>query len=254
MKRVICALVLLAGCASTGSLNSASKPPPTVASHDAAGNRLESLIANGAQSCSADAGWCVSDDGKIKGPDHVERVAVTNLRDGEEQHAWPFVIRVSGANNTALVGLTYMRSEGYSGGGASETWLTLYQVSLANDHATPLMSVMLNGSADIRACFGEEDTRNRRDACADQYDFTGALNLVVENTDHWPRLRYMSEAWTYPGHVSREQDSTTKAPLKASDLIWVRDETCSYQRTFARTGDRYTPDAPTPECTDYRTQ
>ena len=251
--RGLAIVLLLASCATAGPLNAPTNPPPTVAAVDAAGNRLEPLVTRAGQSCTADHAWCVADNGAITFPDHVQRVAVANLEDSEQIHAWPFIIRRASAQG-ALVGLTSRRTDMYSGASASETWLTLYSVSPSEDKATPVASMMLEGSASIRACFSEQDRQARRSACADRYDFTGAPNLITDNTDQWPRLSFSSEAWTFPGRVSRNQSSTEGPPLQARDLVWVRDAACSHQRIFAYAEGRYAPDAPAPECADYRRQ
>jgi len=146
----------------------------------------------------------------------------------------------------------------YSGGSAGMTWLTLYAVSNTDADVTPVFSVLLAGSAMIRACFDEDDMRERFEACHDEYAFAGSINLATYTQNGAPILIYEARASTYPGVRSRTTD-TTESPLRsAADLVWVRDDTCTFQRTFERSpnsiAEAYAPDQPVPECSDYQTQ
>ena len=110
------------------------------------------------------------------------------------------------------------------------------------------MTVPTDAAIDIRACFSRADTRARHDACSDQYNFTGRLS--VDNSASPAKLVLVTEATTYPGHLSRNEDNTHA--LAASDLKTVRDETCSYRRVFTRgPNGAYTPDQALPACEDY---
>lgn len=262
MKRLLIAAALaLAACeppqvATTedpATQTSENDAPSTHASTDAAGNVLEAMTARGEQQCSADGAWCIDATGIITGGDGVQRAITTSIRDTEDQTPWPWIIRLADGNR-ALVGQTYRNSDMYSGGGAWETWLTLYEVSAGSDEAKPVVSVMLNGTASIRACFDEDDMRERFEACADEYSFGGAINLDDANAGGAPRLIYTTRASTYPGRRSRTTDSADTPPASQADLVWAVDETCTYRRVFTAGAEGYTPDQPVPECSDYRTQ
>lgn len=259
MKRIVFVVAtLLAACAPPEQQETA--PPPSAAASttqagtDGAGNRLEALAPSGDRHCSADDAWCIDATGMITGPDGVQRAITTNLRESEEQAPWPWIIRLAGDEQRALIGQTYTSNDMYSGGGASGTWLTLYEVSAGRDQVTPMMSVLIDGSAMIRACFDEDDARERFDACHDEYRFSGALMLDPATQSGAPRLIYATEASTYPGRRSRMTDSAETPPRSREDLVWAADETCTFQRTFTRGAEGYAPDQPLPECSGYQTQ
>jgi hypothetical protein len=261
MKMHLTAAVLaLSACAASPGARPAPPAPPTPAATaaDQAGNRLETL---GADRCSGDGRWCVIASGEAGAP-------VTLRHRGESAHRdyavaprerviarpWPFIVRLAEASDyePVLIGLLWETTDAYSGGGASETTLTLYQVG--QGAATPVLEVLQSSDAMLRACFSEADARKRAQACHDEYIFAGVLALDPNNASGRPRFRYESRAATYPGRLSRATDSAERGALSAADLVWATDETCSVTRTFAWAGDAYAPEAPLPACEDYRTQ
>lgn len=254
MKRLIAAALLLAACSAPQQpRGETALPPQTTAATDQAGTRLEALVARGDESCTDDGAWCVN-AGRVftYGRDNTQRAA-SDTPDLEEHEVWPFAVRFG---ETALLGVIAYYSDMYSGGGAQERVLTLYQVNASSRAAAPVLSVPVAGAASIRACFDEGDARARREACSDEYTFSGTLALDPTNADGRPRLVFTTEAATYPGARSRMEDSTQAPPLQQSDLVWTRDERCSYRRVLSWSdgAGAFAPDQPLPECPDYFTQ
>ncbi|MFS0710399.1 hypothetical protein [Brevundimonas phoenicis] len=138
----------------------------------------------------------------------------------------------------------------YSGGGGMSSYRTLVRFTPG---AAPqeILTVPLSGSLMIRACFGEEDMKQRAGACHDEYEF--AAELKAEGDAFPPRLTYASTATTFPGRVSRNEDSLAKPPLKPKDLVKAVDAECSVRRvfTFDPAAKAYVADAPLPDCGDY---
>lgn len=253
MKRALVLALLVAACATPGPRNDPGVPPPTVAAADAAGNQLEALVPRNGRLCTAAGAWCVAPTGEFFNMSDGSSVAIEDhANDAETQAVWPWAIHR--ANGHVILGMTFQKSDMYSGGGATMGVLTLYDVAPGADAATPVATLPDMGTASIRACFDEQDRRARRDACADEYEMAGSINLDASYAGPWPRLVLTTEAWTFPGHVSRTEDSTKAPPLTSADLIWVRDETCSYRRVLTFGSEGYAPDTPLPECSDYATQ
>lgn len=161
---------------------------------------------------------------------------------------WPYLIRFDGG---VLAGIEVGTSTGYSGGGAQVTQLHLIAFLPGKSPWVPLI-VTSRFSAIIRACFSQQDAIDRADVCHDEYDFTGDLSVEGESQGGMPVLRYKTTATSYPGDVSRDEDSLAKPPLKESDLITVEDSECSFERIF-RLDDMamYVPDAPLPDCSNW---
>ncbi len=138
----------------------------------------------------------------------------------------------------------------YSGGGGMSSYRTLVRFTPG---AAPqeILTVPLSGSLMIRACFGEEDMKQRAGACHDEYEFNAELK--ADGDAFPPRLTYASTATTFPGPVSRNEDSLAKPPLKPKDLVKAVDAECSVRRvfTFDSATNAYVPDAPLPDCGDY---
>jgi hypothetical protein len=93
--------------------------------------------------------------------------------------------------------------------------------------------------------------KQRAGACHDEYEFNAELK--AEGDAFPPRLTYASTATTFPGRVSRSEDSLAKPPLKPKDLVKAVDAECSVRRvfTFDPAANAYVPDAPLPDCGDY---
>ena len=246
-------LALCAACTTTPA-GAPGAPPPTAPASDAAGNRLEALVADGARFCTADGAWCAEAAGVVTHAADASTRTIEGAPEGQERAVWPFVVFVGGEADHVLMGFMDTDYDMYSGGGASSTMLTLYEMT-GPATADSVLNVQIAGDAMIRACFSEADTRTRRDACHDEYAFAASLNLDPSVTSGHPRFLYASEAATYPGRVSRTADSAERGPLQARDLVWTRDETCSTTRTFTLAEARgYQPDASLPACEDYSTQ
>ena len=259
----------------------APAPPPTRAAADAAGNRLEAFPVRGAAPAEgsdraeletarhcAGRNWCawarresvqqvwqlfVWHNPRPDTPaDPIPRTLTLPGRDDDTNFSvWPWIVREpSGA---VIVGLLATRRTGYSGGGAMVSRLTLFRSDPSDRTIAELFDVPVEGSAMIRACFSEADGRARRDACHDEYAFGGALSLDPATASGRPRFVYESRAGTFPGHVSRSEDSSERPPLRRRDLVWWRDPTCSFRRSFAfdPAAGRYVPDHPLPDCEDY---
>ena len=98
--------------------------------------------------------------------------------------------------------------------------------------------------------------RARRGACHDDYRFSSHISLDPANTSGWPVLRYETQAASFPGEVSRSEDSLERGALRAEDLVWRIDERCTITRSFAwhDGAGAYMPNDPLPDCADYRTQ
>ncbi|SMC27317.1 Protein of unknown function [Andreprevotia lacus DSM 23236] len=167
---------------------------------------------------------------------------------------WPTLLRLADGD-TLLVGAEYHVSASYSGGGGQAAALQLFEISRngAALRSHPVLSVPTTGSILIRACFSERDMRQRRGACHDEYEFDGQLGLDPRVKAGPPRLVYQTEATSYPGKVSRDQDSLAALPLRKRDLVTVANQRCSFKRIFQLGGQprAYTPDRPLPDCSNY---
>lgn len=245
MRALIVVGVLLAACTPPSQPNATDAP--SGAAEDAAGNVIEPLAAQGVVYCSADGVWCVEKTDAIvvvrrDGAD----VASIPLDDPAASGVWPSIVR---SGDSALIGVTQSREAMYSGGGGSATTLTLYDVT--GGAATPALEIPLSGAVSIRACFDEDDPARRANVCHDEYSFEGALALDPSVRRGAPRIVLTTEASTYPGQLSRSEDSTQAAPLTQADLVRWRDETCSYRRVARREDGAYVWDDPLPACSDY---
>jgi hypothetical protein len=250
---VAVAALLLAACgqqAQTAARAPRTPPalePVALPQGDGAGNQMVALeqIGEGGMYCAGDETWCV-----LTG----EEGAVSVTENGGAQTAlpargerWPNAIVSQGA---AIVGVIETETQSYSGGGGSASHLTLYRV--ANGIATEIAKLPYAASIDIRACFTEEDTRRRLDACSDQYNFVSRVRLDETVTSGAPRIVLETAAGTFPGRVTRGADSLERPALTQADLVWVQDDVCSFRRTYSATAaGPYAPDAELPACSDY---
>lgn len=246
-------------------------PAAAQLSSDRAGDRIEALSAaasiDGATyACTEDRVWCVQ---RAAGPtgfavyygagarEKIATIPAPEASDDAQIALWPSLVRFSrsGSARDALIGLVRTQSTGYAGGGASASFLTLYDVH-ARSRAAPraLLDAPLTGDVSLRACFDDEDRAHRLGACTDEYTYRGTLGLDGERTSAPPRLIYEGRAETFPGPATRhrEDDSTTQAPLTRGDIRAVTDETCTFRRVLTRAASGvYEWDAPRPACTDY---
>ncbi|WP_132038647.1 hypothetical protein [Iodobacter fluviatilis] len=164
---------------------------------------------------------------------------------------WPKLIRFG---DGILAGAETKLRSMYSGGGASST--TLHLIAFLPDQAPfVVLSVPQSASVMIRACFSEQNMKQRAGACHDLYDFNASLALTGAYAADMPVLRYRSKATSFPGPVSRSKDSLSGRPLRQRDILTVTDPQCSYQRLyrFDPATRAYIANKPAPDCSDYTT-
>jgi hypothetical protein len=255
MKRLpICvAAALVCGC--SPPVAKTDGPAVDAPMADAAGNRMGALSENAGRWCSGDGVWCVvaEEDSAVvsRGGETAATIPVTDIGEGNSWEAWPHVIRVGRNDESAIVGVVSVDRQMYSGGGASARRVSLFEVAAGQEAQQVLEGIPISAEAMIRACFTEEHTAARQDACHDEYGFTGTITLDPDVAQGPPRLILTTEATSFPGQRTRNSDSTTEAPLQQSDLVRWRDDTCSYRRVATREGASYVWDAPLPACADY---
>jgi hypothetical protein len=184
-------------------------------------------------------------------PEPIAPVATAELVDemgSGKFEPWPHAIRVEGG---VLLGVLGDHSTGYSGGGASQTDLTLFRV--VDGKALPVLTVLSAAGKMIRACFGEKDMKARLEACHDEYDFDSVLSLGAPGPGGLPDLIYEAKASVYPADVLGGGDSTQRPQLRKSDLRRAPDPKCSYRVTyrFDPGAGAYAPDREPPDCSDY---
>lgn len=174
---------------------------------------------------------------------------------------WPQLIRYPmisdvGENREAfLVGLQIRRSTMYSGGGASSTQRRLFRVVFVFENdplSNEVFAMPIDANKMIRACFSEQDYKDRRGACHDEYTFDATLTPVPGSAGPDPIFKLSVHATTAPGHVSLNEDST-RGKLKRSDLGIEDDVECTYTRTLMLNPatDRYEFDRPGPDCSEF---
>jgi hypothetical protein len=250
MKRLLICAALLGACAQEPAEVDAGPPqelaPVSLPVADEAGNRMEALTQTGTRWCAADNAWCVeADDTGARAINGATTIALGTERGVD---VWSNVIR--NADGSVVVGVVRTQNQMYSGGGAEASELALY--SIANGVAQAAGTLPHGAAISTRACFDEEDTRNRRGACHDEYDFATRISLNEGAASGPAQILLETAASTFPGRVSRTEDSTEAPPLQESDLVrWV-DAACSYRRTYIKGADgRYAPDQPLPDCSQY---
>jgi hypothetical protein len=253
MKRLLICVAALV-CACTPPTANTDAAPGDAPMADAAGNRLEALSEDAGRWCSGDGLWCVvaqEDSAALvtRGGETAATIPVTNV-EGDSWEIWPHFIRVGRDDTSAIIGIVSVDRQMYSGGGASARRVSLFEVA-SGEAPQVLAGIPIGAEAMIRACFSQEHTAARQDACHDEYDFTGTITLDPDVTEGPPRLILTTEATSFPGQRTRDSDSTTEAPLQQSDLVRWRDNACSYRRVATREGSSYVWDAPLPPCADY---
>mgnify|MGYP006908242993 CR=1 FL=1 len=251
MKRLtLPAVLLLVACSVEAPAPETSHAEPALAPatlpiDDAAGHRMEALTQEGDRWCTENHTWCVQSGEQTAG---LVRQGDASLPLPAPGAPWPNVILTG--PESALIGLITSESQMYSGGDASTTHLTLYDVSGGAVRAVGTMP--LTGAAAIRACFNEDDQQRRAGACQDRYTFVSRVSIDAENTGGPPRIVLETAAGTFPGQVSRQEDSSERAPLTEQDLVWWQDDACSFRRVYTLGADgTYAPDQPLPACGDY---
>ena len=147
---------------------------------------LQALTRVDDRACTGDGAWCV---GLAQGVQDGEPVVRPVLRRGDASLAappadsevesfqpWTGLIRLG--DGGALAGVQVETRSMYSGGGGQATELRLYRLDARGDAAsTPVLSLPIQGSLMIRACFSEEDMTQRAGACHDEYGFEGVLTV-----------------------------------------------------------------------------
>lgn len=262
MKRLMIAAAAMLACActppageTTANTAEPSLPAVTLPLADQAGNRMETLTQDGDRFCTGDGVWCATQDGAgvavTRGGASAGSIAVGEAGDGNTWTVWPVIVRVGRDDTALLIGVVLSTHQMYSGGGGEASQLILYNVT--GGVANEAVRMPLSASSDVRACFNEDDEKQRAGACHDQYDFVTRISLDEGVTEGAPRILLETAAGSYPGRVTRNVDSQAAAtPLTEADLVWAHDETCSYHRTYSQGADGlYTPDQPLPACSDY---
>ena len=174
---------------------------------------------------------------------------------------WPHVVKVRGGDGANggkgfLVGVVSEQRATYSGysDAARLHLLRLVEVPHAIGIIGEVLDVVWNSSLMIRACFSEQDAKDRLDACHDEYEFKAVLKPGPDDGGELPSLTYRSFATAYP-QTSRRTEDNSGQKLKLSDLAHWKDAECSYQRVLRHnpaTG-RYEMDRPAPDCSVYTT-
>lgn len=183
--------------------------------------------------------------------------------DGQTLSLWPHLIGLPSAEGAAadsrqyLMGVIVGTSTMYSGGGGNGSRLHLLRLDTTPSNTRlgdEVLDVVWDSSLMIRACFSEQDMKDRREACHDDYNFTGALSAGPAEAGELPALTYRAVATTYP-RTSRRSEDNSGLRLKAADLVHAKDPECSYERTlrYNPATSRYEMDRPAPDCSDYTT-
>lgn len=212
--------------------------------------------------CTADRRWCALIETNETDEQLVLRLydgtpdgrapAASHLIESEASEGFwkPGVILRRAGSDDVILGADMELQAMYSGGGGMSSYRTLIRF-IPGEAPQEILTIPMSGSLMIRACFGEEDMKQRAGACHDEYEFNAELK--AEGDAFPPRLTYASTATTFPGPVSRNEDSLAKPPLKPKDLVKAVDAECSVRRvfTFDPAANAYVPDAPLPDCGDY---
>lgn len=171
--------------------------------------------------------------------------------DRETQAIWPQLIEE--ASGALLFGVERYRTAGFSGGGAGQTQLVLFRRPPAEVAAAEVLTVQTGYTAMIRACFSEDEYRNRG-VCHDEYELTASIGLAAAAAAGRPSLTLAAAARSYPRGARADEDDNRR--YRRADLVWEADPACSYRRTFAfdPASGRYAPDRPLPDCSTYSLQ
>jgi len=235
------------------------------------------------QYCTLDRAWCVRVHPVTEDGDRPTTLEVSEREAGEsEPHVyhvsidvpqeselslWPWIVRLAPgvgsdeavsdprqrARQNVLVGGIVKFSTMYSGGGTDASTLQLARVRHLQDDIQvddDVLTLPWLGNAMIRACFSEQDMKQRAGACHDEYGFSARLALDTA-AGGMPVLRYQTVATRFPAGVSRFEDSLAKGPLKKKDLRTEQDPACSYTRLFRFSDGVFHPDQALPDCAGY---
>lgn len=238
---------------------------------------------SGLYDCTRDSNWCVRvqpvaeegdrptllevlEKGPGQGKPHTYHVSI-DVSQESELSLWPWIVRLApgvGSDETVtdpqqrtrqnvLVGGIVTFSTMYSGGGADASTLQLARVRHLQDDIQvddDVLTLPWRGNAMIRACFSEQDSKQRAGTCHDEYGFSAKLALDTA-AEGMPVLRYQTVATRFPAGVSRFEDSLAKGPLKKKDLGTEQDPACTYTRLFHFRGGMFHPDQALPDCAGY---
>lgn len=176
-----------------------------------------------------------------------------------EANLWTLAVRRTpyqegdAAGEPMIVGVTVSERIGYSGGAAARTRLWLFRIDNAGtDQATAheVLSVPLEASQSIRACFNEKDEKARHGACLDETSVQTMLIIDPANTDPMPKFDYRVQTGSYPSDIPFRQPEELPKRLTKKDLVHATNSKCSYSRKvlWNPATDRYEFDRPAPEC------
>lgn len=188
-------------------------------------------------------------------------LALPAFAEAETVTLWPRLIRAKGGEGAPryLFGILSGQTSMYSGGGGSASQLHLLELSAAPGTARlgdEALELPWDGSLMIRACFSEQDSKDRLEACHDEYEFGADLTAATASGDDavFPTLTYRAVATAFPRTSRRSQDnSATK--LTRADLVRAEDPACTYDRVlrYDAATARYAMDRAAPDCSDYTT-
>lgn len=159
-------------------------------------------------------------------------------------------------NSNYLISVIEHNSTMYSGGGASVDILHLFELSKTGASwkvGGELLNIPYRGSKMIRACFSEQDMKNRHGACHDEYDYNASITIAKGAKGEFPNLVYNAVSTDYPASSKLENDNSAK--IKKSDLYRKKDIGCTFKRmiTFDNISNQYKLNKPIPNCDDYIT-
>ena len=208
---------------------------PAVPAMDGAGNRMAAFAAVTpprageppdpfVRHCTADRRWCARlrlEEGasawliELTPRGGAQRdFELAGVSDAQADYSiWPHIVIEAGG--AIVVGVERTSSTSYSGGGASATRLLLVRAEPGSGPLRLVLDVPLRGGKEIRACFGPRDTRNRRGACSDQYEFAATLAIDPATRAGRPHFLLATTARTYPGRRTSDSDSTDGAAAAA---------------------------------------
>lgn len=248
----------------------ASAPEAVSEAADPSGNRLQALVAattaeGSTTQCTADGEWCIAIEAeeqdavavvRARRADATTRVQLAHVPEGSDYDRtnasiWPFIVRLSGRG--VMFGIIGTDRIMYSGGGAYNSILSIYRLQAGE---APHLAAELDWNAGglIRACFSEQDHRDRRGACHFEYDYSANLTLAPEGGPNAPAFRYRVISTSFPGTASRNEGWISGKRLLKRDLARVTDPTCSFTRLLKISSETatYAFNEPLPDCSDFR--
>lgn len=255
--------------------------PPVAADAPTASNPaiLDLAASEGGQYCLPDRELCVELSGDPDSGEMPANLIVSFPASGDAEKTslplpafsgeaqglslWPHLVSVGtdkGGRREGmefLVGVIAEERAMYSGGGGSGGRLHLLRFGMGPHGmglGDPVLDVVWDSSLMIRACFSEQDMKDRLEACHDEYSFKASLTAFPDDKGGFPSLTYRSVATAYPRTSRRSEDNSAKT-LKKGDLTHWSDPTCSYTRMlrYNAATSWYEMDRAAPDCSDYTT-